>query len=136
MSFIVNRLIALVEGYWQKKLDGNLPIPPKTLAANRATQHSILKHLTEKEYLAKLAPQAAKDLPLGSFDPGVFDNELLQLKLYSTLDPKDPARALAPEGNIRQGTYAGTQVALTQAYSRIEQTYASNHVSRVSMPTC
>jgi len=125
MSSILNTLLDLRKAYWEKKLDKNLPIPPKSLAANRATQQSILRHLTEKEYLAKVAPQTAKDLPLGSFDPGVFDNELLQLKLYSTVDPKDPAQAREPEGNIRQGTYTGTQVALTQAYSRIEQTFSA-----------
>ncbi|KAK4158767.1 linoleate 9S-lipoxygenase 1 [Cladorrhinum sp. PSN259] len=108
-----------------RKLDKNLPIPHKTLASNQPTQHTILKHLTEKEYHAQVAPQAVKDLPLLSFDPGVFDNELLKLKLYATLDPNDPSQAKEPEGNIRQGTYRGTQVALTQAYSRIEQTFSA-----------
>ncbi|KAK3995566.1 putative lipoxygenase [Cladorrhinum sp. PSN332] len=125
MSFIASRLASLLESFWQKQLDSNLPIPPKTLTANRPTQSTILKHLSEKEFLAQIAPKAVKDLPFLSFDPGVFDNELLSLKLYSTLDPNNPSLAKEPEGNIREGTYLGTQVALTQAYSRIEQTFSA-----------
>ncbi|KAL2162900.1 hypothetical protein VTH06DRAFT_6736 [Thermothelomyces fergusii] len=65
------------------------------------------------------------DIPLPSFDPGIFDNELMKLRLYPIIDPQDPSVIREPEGNIREGTYWGTQVALTQAYSRIEQTFAS-----------
>ena len=106
-----------------KVLDPKLPTPPARVAASRPDQSTILKHPSEKEFLAQVAPKAIGDAPLPSFDPGVFNNELLKLKLYPTLDPKNPLKVLEPQGNIVEGTYIGTQLALTQAYSRIEQTW-------------
>ncbi|KAK0727514.1 lipoxygenase [Lasiosphaeria miniovina] len=102
-----------------------LPIPPPDVAASLPRPNDILKHPSKKEYFAKVAPGGVDQAPLPSFDPGVFDNELLKLKLYATVDPKNPSLVNEPEGNIREGSYMGTQVALTQAYSRIEQTFAS-----------
>ncbi|KAK4645760.1 hypothetical protein QC761_204370 [Podospora bellae-mahoneyi] len=122
---LVNRLFALLESYWQQQLDPALPTPPAEIKAIVPTQQSILKHLSEREYLKQLAPKSVKDAPLLSFDPGVFDNELLKLKLYSTVDPKDPSHAKEPEGDIVEGTYMGTQIALTQAYAKIEQTFSA-----------
>jgi len=108
-----------------KVLDPKLPTPPARVAASRPDQSTILKHPSEKEFLAQIAPKAIGDAPFPSFDPGVFNNELLKLKLYPTLDPKNPLKVLEPQGNIIEGTYIGTQLALTQAYSRIEQTFSS-----------
>lgn len=105
-----------------KVLDPNLPRPPAQAVAARPSQHTILKHPSEKEFFDGLAPRSVRDAPLPSFDPGVFDNELLKLKLYPTIDPQHPSLVREPEGNIEEGSYMGTQVALTQAYSRIEQT--------------
>jgi hypothetical protein len=117
-----SRVLAFVQSFFQKPLDPNLPTPPARLAANRPSQKTILKHLTEKKYFAQTAPDSVGDVPLPSFDPGIFDNEMMKMKLYPTLDPRDPSVVREPEGNIVEGTYLGTQVALTQAYSRIEQT--------------
>ncbi|KAK3326154.1 lipoxygenase [Apodospora peruviana] len=100
-------------------------MPTSRQAAGRPDQSTILKHIPEREFLAQIAPKDVANAPLPSFDPGVFDNELLKLKLYPTIDPDNPNVVKEPEGNIKQGTYVGTQVALTQAYSRIEQTFAS-----------
>jgi len=105
-----------------KALDGDLPTPPAKVVAARPDQNSILKHPTEKEFLAQIAPKSIADAPLPSFDPGIFNNELLKMKLYPTIDPKNPLVIRPPVGNIVEGTYIGTQLALTQAYSRIEQT--------------
>ncbi|KAK3368294.1 lipoxygenase [Podospora didyma] len=109
--------MALLESFRGKDrggLDANLPTPSQAAAA-RPTDRTILKYLCEKEYFAQLAPQAVDEVPGPSFDPGVFDNELLNLKLYSTADT----------ATIVEGTYMGTQVALTQVYARIEQTFSS-----------
>lgn len=99
----------------------NLPTPPSHVAAARPDLRAILKHPSEKEYFAQIAPEAVENAPLPSFDPGVFNNELLKLKLYPTFDPEDPTLVKEPEGNIVEGTYMGTQLALTEAYSRIER---------------
>lgn len=97
----------------------NLPIPLPSLHVDPS---SILQHPNEKEYMSQISPEDIRDAPLPSYDPGVFNNELLALNLYSTVDPNDPKKIHEPAGNIEQGTYAGTQVALTQLYARIEQT--------------
>lgn len=115
------RVLAFVQSFFEKPLDPNLPIPPPKLAAHRPSQRTILHHLPEKEYFAQTAPESVADVPLPSFDPGIFDNELMKLKLYPIIDPQNPSAVQEPEGNIVEGTYTGTQVALTQAYSRIEQ---------------
>ncbi|KAK4153034.1 lipoxygenase [Chaetomidium leptoderma] len=125
-SWLPSGLLAVVQDYFfQKHLNPNLPAPPAKLDATRPNQRTILEHPSEKSYLAQTAPECVGDVPLPSFDPGVFDNEIMKLKLYPTVDPQDPSIIREPEGNIVEGTYMGTQVALTQAYSRIEQTFAS-----------
>lgn len=116
------RVLAFVQSLFEQRLDPNLPVPPPEVAARRPNQRTILKHLPEKEFFAQSAPESVGDFPLPSFDPGIFDNELMKLKLYPNIDPQDPSLVREPEGNIVEGTYMGTQVALTQAYSRIEQT--------------
>ncbi|KAL2175190.1 lipoxygenase [Thermothelomyces heterothallicus CBS 202.75] len=120
-----SRVWTFLSGFFQKSLDPNLPVPPQKLAAQRPDEHTILRHLPERKHLAQTAPSSVADIPLPSFDPGVFDNELIKLRLYPIIDSQDPSVVREPEGNIREGTYRGTQVALTQAYSRIEQTFAS-----------
>ena len=116
------KAFAFVDTLLHKALDPQLPTPPARVAAMRPDQNTILKHPTEKEFLAQIAPKAIGDAPLPSFDPGIWNNEMLRLKLYPVVDPKDPQLVREPQGNIVEGTYIGTQLALTQAYSRIEQT--------------
>ncbi|KAK3356652.1 lipoxygenase [Lasiosphaeria hispida] len=59
-------------------------------------------------------------------DPGVFDNELIKLNLYTTVDPDHPEKeAVYQDGNIVTGTYTGTQAALSHLYRRIERSYES-----------
>lgn len=116
------KAFAFVDTLFHKVLDPSLPTPPLKVAAARPDQNSILKHPTEKEFMAQVAPKSVGDMPLPSFDPGIFNNELLKAKLYPVVDPKNPLDVHEPEGNVVQGTYMGTQLALTQAYSRIEQT--------------
>lgn len=123
LPWMPSRALAYIQSFFQKqpKLNPNLPAPPPRLALNRPSQTTILRHLSERSYLAQAAPRSVADVPLPSFDPGVFDNEMMKEQLYPTLDPDDPSVVREPEGNITEGSYVGTQIALTQAYSRIEQ---------------
>ncbi|RKK66013.1 hypothetical protein BFJ69_g15784 [Fusarium oxysporum] len=67
-----------------------------------------------------------KDVPFVDIDPGVFNRELVKLKLYVKPNPRDLEQPPAlGGGNITEGTYSGTQAALTHAYSRIERSYES-----------
>ncbi|KAL2131362.1 hypothetical protein VTI74DRAFT_5173 [Chaetomium olivicolor] len=125
IAWLPSKIWGFVRSFFEKPLNPNLPAPPPKVAATRPTQRTILKHLSEKEYFADIAPASVRDAPLPSFDPGVFDNEMLNLKLYPTVDPENPSIVRKPQGDILEGTYMGTQVALIQAYSRIEQTFAS-----------
>ena len=82
-------------------------------------------------------PAHPKDLRIPSFDTGVFINEMAKLeilpaKLRSVTDDdklnfqKNPetllvkAQAQAPD-SLREGTYSGTQRALTKIYELIER---------------
>ncbi|KAH6626725.1 lipoxygenase [Chaetomium sp. MPI-SDFR-AT-0129] len=119
------RALAFFQSFFETPLDWRLPKCPDKLAVKRPTHRTILQHLSERQYLTQTAPDEVADVPLPSFDPGIFDNELMKLKLYPTIDPRNPSVIQEPEGNIVEGTYQGTQVALTQAYSRIEQMFTS-----------
>ena len=118
---VAGRALHFVDNLLHKALDGDLPKLSTNEAIARPDQSTILKHIPEKEFLAQVAPKDVSHAPLPSFDPGVFDNELIKLKLFATVD--DDGVVNEPEGNVTKGTYVGTQVALTQAYQKIEQTY-------------
>ncbi|KID81294.1 lipoxygenase [Metarhizium guizhouense ARSEF 977] len=67
-----------------------------------------------------------QDVPFVDVDPGVFNRELLRLGLYA--QPNQLRLEQPPVlggGNITEGTYSGTQAALTHAYNRIERSYES-----------
>ncbi|AEO56683.1 hypothetical protein MYCTH_100489 [Thermothelomyces thermophilus ATCC 42464] len=101
-----SRVWTFLYGFFQKSLDPNLPVPPPKLAAQRPGERTILRHLPERKHLAQTAPSCVADIPLPSFDPGVFDNELIKLRLYPIIDSQDPSIVREPEGNIREGTFA------------------------------
>ncbi|KAF4984881.1 hypothetical protein FZEAL_34 [Fusarium zealandicum] len=105
-------------------LPASLPQLPAS-APLAAKPDAILKQpaLDERKKDASISIQ---DVPFADIDPGVFNNELVRLKIYA----KPVANNLSkkPElggGNIEEGTYAGTQAALTHAYGRIERSYES-----------
>lgn len=102
-------------------LDDALPTPPAGTAP--VDPKTILEHPALDEVAGK-TPEKIDDALLADFDPGVLADELISGKLYYTLDP---ARKAAPTGanhyaggNIVEGSYAGTQLAVTQIYARIE----------------
>lgn len=99
-----------------------LPQLPLTAPAV-AKPDAILKQpsLDERKKDASIGLQ---DVPFSDIDPGVFNSELVKLKIYAKPDQKNLAQK--PQlggGNIEEGTYAGTQAALTHAYSRIERRF-------------
>ncbi|KAK0707938.1 lipoxygenase [Lasiosphaeris hirsuta] len=87
--------------------------------------HEILEQPSVEDKEAKLSV-GIEDQTFVDIDPGVFDNELIKLKLYATVDPDHPEKdAVYQDGNIVTGTYSGTQAALTHLYRRIERSYES-----------
>ncbi|KAM5344372.1 hypothetical protein ACJ41O_012909 [Fusarium nematophilum] len=101
-----------------------LPILPPTAPA--VPRPDIILKQPGLEERKKDASIDIKDVPFADIDPGVFNSELLKLKIYARPDPNNLAKT--PKlggGNIVEGTYAGTQAALTHAYSRIERSYES-----------
>ena len=78
-----------------------------------------------------IIPLDIADLPLKHWDNGVFNYELIAQRLVS----KDTSFELlqhlllsqshAPSHQLSEGTYAGTQLALTEAFDRIGKAYDS-----------
>lgn len=104
----------------KSRLNADLPQPPSYAAA---TNHkTILEHSDETDLFKKIIEVAKA--PLEDFDPGVFSEELINLGIVGRVDPEKAHGQdgfQAGDGNIEEGTYAGTQAALTQVYSLIEQ---------------
>jgi replication initiation and membrane attachment protein DnaB len=84
-------------------------------------------------------PHNIADLPLTQWNKGVFDLELLKQRLVSNVTSAQPTKSVfdlellkkrlvsnmtsahPAEKQLQQGTYAGTQLALTEIFTRIEQ---------------
>ncbi|KAK6082808.1 lipoxygenase 1 [Seiridium cupressi] len=139
----LRRALGYDEAHPISSLNANLPKPPSYASLPRPAD--ILKHPDEIELFKKIVGIA--EAPLEDFDPGVlslfweFTGSRLSVSALETwvFTPDnssssgrvDPEKAHTREGfkydggNIKEGTYAGTQAAVTQLYSRIEQSYAS-----------
>ncbi len=101
-----------------------------TTTISIATQLQPLNRDEEPKlyFLLKSTPKNIEDAPLETWDAGVFNQELVALKTA----PKSNHLASTEftttseenEGQISEGTWAGTQLALTEMYSRIEKGYA------------
>ncbi|KAG8533867.1 uncharacterized protein KY384_001608 [Bacidia gigantensis] len=72
------------------------------------------------EHLLQGVPEDIGLFILKRFDAGAFSQELLK-SVIAPLASDDKNE----DGQIEEGTYAGTQLALTEYYDRIEQSYAS-----------
>ncbi|KAK1982084.1 lipoxygenase [Colletotrichum cereale] len=105
-------------------LNLNLPIRPPGASALPTTEE-LLKHPSLEQRKAELRSKIS-DHPFSDIDPGVFDGELVRLNIFCKPDPdgfeKEPIRG---GGNILEGTYIGTQAAVTHAYKRIERSFES-----------
>lgn len=96
----------------------------------------ILEHPSEDE-LFKSVPEGVKDYRLKHWNKGVFSLELLNLsitpttlKIYNGVVSGHPK---IPSGQVKEGTYSGTQLALTEMFSRIEKRYDKQISLRISL---
>lgn len=96
-----------------------LPILPSTTPPT-PKPGVILKHpsLDEKK---KEAGIGIRDVPFVDIDPGVFNSELVNLKIYAKPHRNLSTKPDLGNGDIKTGTYSGTQAALTHAFGRIER---------------
>ena len=98
-----------------------IPISTQLQPLTRESQPSL-------QYLLKDTPQKIQDAQLTAWDAGVFNQELVELKItpiISDLTKPVPTQSEENEGSITEGTWAGTQLALTDLYRRIEQALVS-----------
>ena len=99
-------------------ITAELPAPPPYVEV-APPPSAILEQPSIDEKKAKLERDIG-DEPFVDIDPGVFDNELLRQKLYTKAGDSDEM-----DGDIKEGSYAGTQAAVTHLYRRIERTFES-----------
>ncbi|KAF4991493.1 hypothetical protein FGRMN_7804 [Fusarium graminum] len=66
-----------------------------------------------------------QDVPFVDIDPGVFNSEIVKLRIYAKPKSDLTKKPELGQGNIETGTYIGTQAALTHVYGRIERSYES-----------
>ena len=71
-------------------------------------------------------PSNIAEAPLKSWDKAVFASELVNLNIVPPLNPVKVDQKKADESNVgdgqvQEGTYSGTQLALTEMYDRIER---------------
>ncbi|TDZ62083.1 putative linoleate 9S-lipoxygenase 3 [Colletotrichum trifolii] len=85
----------------------------------------LLKQPSLEARKAKLKERIS-ELSLLDFDPGVFDNELLRQNIIVKPDQENlEKRTRRGKGNITEGTYDGTQAAITHTYKKIERSFES-----------
>jgi hypothetical protein len=103
---------------WDAILNADLPVRPPN-APPVPKPDEILKH-PSLDARKKELQISIKDVSLVDIDPGIFNRELVKLKLYAKPNSKHLEQPpVLDGGNITEGTYSGTQAALTHAYSRI-----------------
>ncbi|KAI1128617.1 lipoxygenase [Nemania abortiva] len=125
---MVNTIVTGTLGAGERSvLDPELPLPSPQLATTNP--NSKLKLPDRTRYFSSIIPNP-DNAPVQKIDPGVFNVELLNerlclqpLKLYgkppATTDPNWAG------GNVTEGTYEGTQAAITHIYERLEGAYGS-----------
>ena len=101
---------------------------------------AIMSHLVDRlkvfidEHLAPMAtmqdkktlPSNIADVPLRSWDKAVFSSELVKLNIVPPVNPvkvgeSEALMSSVGDGSVQEGTYSGTQLALTEMYDRIER---------------
>ena len=83
-------------------------------------------HEQQKPLPKQALPSNIADLPLKQWDRAVFSTELVNLNIVPPVNPvkvgqKAAAKSTVGSGWVEEGTYAGTQLALTEMYDRIER---------------
>lgn len=96
----------------------------------------ILEHPSEDD-LFQGVPKDVKDYRLKHWDKGVFSLELLNLSItpptVNIFDGVVSGHIKIPPGQVKEGTYSGTQLALTEMFSRIEKRYDKPTPPRTSL---
>ncbi|KAG8531040.1 uncharacterized protein KY384_004397 [Bacidia gigantensis] len=76
------------------------------------------------QYLLKDTPEKVEDVQLSAWDSALFNQELVHLKIAPVITnlAKSDVQTQSEEnvGDIEEGTWAGSQLALTDLYRRIE----------------
>ena len=86
--------------------------------------------------LDELLPFSApsiKDTPLKQLDSGITDLELVKLEIAPKVNPKTGEVEESSPGQIEEGTYGGTQLALTEMYAKVEEAYVLLTISPLSL---
>lgn len=80
-----------------------------------------------KTDLLRDVPESITEFPLQHWDKGVFSLELLDQGItpVTVTYGKDGRKLQFPKGQVKRGTYAGTQMAITEIYNRIEAAYVN-----------
>ena len=89
-------------------------------------QPLALLHDQTKPAPRQILPSNIAKAFLKSWDKAVFASELINLNIVPPLDPAKVSQKKADESNVgdgqvQEGTYSGTQLALTEMYDRIER---------------
>lgn len=96
----------------------------------------ILEHPSEAD-LFQAVPEDVKDYRLKHWDKGIFSLELLNLSItpptVNIFDGVVSGLIEIPAGQVKEGTYSGTQLALTEMFSRIEKRYDKPTPLRTSL---
>ena len=83
-------------------------------------------HGPSLDTLLQVAPQQIQDVELKSWDPALFAQELVALNiapLTKNITSAAPTVSEENVGQIEEGTWGGTQVAVTDMFDRIEHGY-------------
>lgn len=97
-------------------LNADLPVrPPNTPPVPKPDE--ILKHLSLNIYKKELQI-GIKNMPFADINSGIFNRQLIKLKLYAKPNPKYLKQPpVLDRGNIIEGIYCKTQAILTYTYS-------------------
>ncbi|KAI1332662.1 lipoxygenase [Xylariaceae sp. FL0255] len=128
--------MALVEPSKDEAINPTAPafptFPGPGFARTRPEHNDLLTHPDRSKFFNSIEENPAK-LPLQRFDPGVFNQELFDEKLYSVFPKKATygmigtvlPRSVWAGGQVKAGTYQGTQAAISEIYERMESAYTS-----------
>lgn len=88
------------------------------------SKEQLILQQPSKDALLQDVPADVNAFQLKHWDKGVFSLELLNLAItpptVAIADGGVSDEINVPEGQIKEGTYGGTQLAITEIFSRIE----------------
>ncbi|KAF2240034.1 Lipoxygenase [Viridothelium virens] len=75
------------------------------------------------DQLLQFSAPSIEETPLKQLDSGVTNLELVKLQIAPIVDSKTGRVKETPPGQIEDGTYGGTQLALTEMYAKVEEAF-------------